>query len=376
MPYKGESASPVLTPAGEQAWSEFLRHAEWPDGFALIFLFSSVPAVINCFRDRLTQVFRTAVSTVQIIAPASADRLAEEVLTAIRDPEERYESMHAPLWIEAYMGLESEWQNARGAMLARINEYRDIMRSRLHRPVIIVLPGGFRRRVQEIAPDLWSVRNHSNDLDEIKSLHTDTGADVIAGPDREEPPQRLRSAETLLAEWNRLGSDAVGTDVIVAGWRATDAALSLARPEQGYSIAKKVLDLARQKASKEASQTTLRDLSVSLDNVGDTARRMGNLGEAEAAYGESLKIRRDLVERYGATPESLRDLSVSLNKVGDTAGRMGNLGEAEAAYCENTAVLRRLTHAFPDTDEYRELLRETEEKLRDFKSSVSSGRPQ
>ncbi len=352
MPNKSDISLPKLTPAGEQAWSEFLRHVEWPDGFALIFLFSSISAVINIFRERLTRVFGTAVSTVQIIAPSDAGQLVEAVLTAIRNSEQRFESLRSPLWIEACQGHEAEWIDARCAMLARINEHRDMMRSRLHRPVIIVLPGGFRQRLREIAPDLWSVRNHSIDLDEIRSLHTDDGEVASAGPDREAPPQ-LGNAEALLAEWHRIVGRATTTnrDVFVAGERAIHAALSLARVEQAYAIAADLLKMARQAAAAGASQTAMRDLSVSFENVGDTAGRLGNLGEAGAAYAESLKISRGLVERYGATPESLRDLSVSLNNVGDTSGRMGNLGEAGAAYAESLKISRDIVERYGATPE-------------------------
>ena len=54
-------------------------------------------------------------------------------------------------------------------------------------------------------------------------------------------------------------------------------------------------------------------------------RALGNLQEAEAAYRESLEISRTLRDRVGDTPEILRDLSVSLNKVGDTALRSATL---------------------------------------------------
>ena len=72
MPDKTGYASPELTPAGEKAWSEFLRHVEWPDGFALIFLFSSIPAVVNTFGIVWNAGLRTMVSAVRIIAPESA----------------------------------------------------------------------------------------------------------------------------------------------------------------------------------------------------------------------------------------------------------------------------------------------------------------
>ena len=70
---------------------------------------------------------------------------------------------------------------------------------------------------------------------------------------------------------------------------------------------------------------TLRDLSISLNRVGETALHIGNFEEAEAAYRESLEISRRLRERVGDTPETLRDLSISLNRVGNTAFRSGQL---------------------------------------------------
>ena len=48
----------------------------------------------------------------------------------------------------------------------------------------------------------------------------------------------------------------------------------------------------------------MRDLSVSLDNVGNVERDLGDLGAARAAYRESLELRRQL--------RAARDLSVSL----------------------------------------------------------------
>ncbi len=84
----------------------------------------------------------------------------------------------------------------------------------------------------------------------------------------------------------------------------------------------------------------LRDLSVSLDKVGDATRARGRLEEAERAYAESLAVRRVLRQRLGDTPEVLRDLSVSLNKVGDAARARGRLEEAERAYAESPAVRR------------------------------------
>ncbi|MEZ5574197.1 MAG: hypothetical protein R3F44_00575 [Candidatus Competibacteraceae bacterium] len=73
----------------------------------------------------------------------------------------------------------------------------------------------------------------------------------------------------------------------------------------------------------------LRDLSVVLNKVGDAARALGRLEEAERAYAESLAVR-VLRQRLGDTPEVLRDLSVALERVGDAARGPGPAGGRRA----------------------------------------------
>jgi tetratricopeptide (TPR) repeat protein len=86
----------------------------------------------------------------------------------------------------------------------------------------------------------------------------------------------------------------------------------------------------------------LRDLSVSLNNVGQVARESGRMEEAERAFAESLALRRRLVQMTGESPTALRDLSVSLNHVGQVASALGRLDEADQAFAEGQAVRQRL----------------------------------
>ena len=71
-------------------------------------------------------------------------------------------------------------------------------------------------------------------------------------------------------------------------------------------------------------------------------RDLGDLGAARAAYRESLELRRQLLSALGDAPQALRDLSVSLNKVGDVERDLGDLEAARAAYRES---LERLSPA-------------------------------
>jgi tetratricopeptide (TPR) repeat protein len=105
-------------------------------------------------------------------------------------------------------------------------------------------------------------------------------------------------------------------------------------------------------------------VSVSLNRVGNIARRRGNLEEAEAAYRESLEIDRKIREATGDTPEALHDVSVSLNKVGSVALQRGNLKEAETAFKESLLLWQRLVYVLPGTPNYEEGLEQAEEALR------------
>jgi tetratricopeptide (TPR) repeat protein len=107
---------------------------------------------------------------------------------------------------------------------------------------------------------------------------------------------------------------------------------------------------------------SLRDLSVSLDNVGGVAQAQGDWTEAESVYRESLALRRQLVERLGGTPESLRDLSVSLDNLGRVAQAQGDWTQAESVYRESLALRRQLV----------ERLGGTPESLRDLSVSLNN----
>lgn len=51
------------------------------------------------------------------------------------------------------------------------------------------------------------------------------------------------------------------------------------------------------------------------------------------------------MEKLGTTPESLRDLSVSLNNVGDVARERGGRDEALAALSESVSILLQVTRS-------------------------------
>lgn len=71
------------------------------------------------------------------------------------------------------------------------------------------------------------------------------------------------------------------------------------------------LEIARGLSESLGTPKSLRDLSISLDNVAEVERARGDLGTALAKYEESLAITRGLAESL-RTPESLHDVCVRL----------------------------------------------------------------
>jgi len=88
-----------------------------------------------------------------------------------------------------------------------------------------------------------------------------------------------------------------------------------------------------------------RDLSISLDRLGDVAVKLGQLAEAKTSYERALKIRETLAaaDQNQANPQ--RDRSISLIKLGDVAEQMGQLAEAKAYFERSLQIHHSLTTA-------------------------------
>ena len=69
-----------------------------------------------------------------------------------------------------------------------------------------------------------------------------------------------------------------------------------------------------------------RDLSISLDNVGQVAEARGHWDAAEKAYLESLEIRRELENLLG-TPQAQQDVSTSQENLRRLSQKRADLGE-------------------------------------------------
>ena len=355
----------LLSRDGEEAWLRLKTHLEWSNHFALCLIFSAHPPVIEVIRERLTEIFRVRVSRLQSFVWLRPDQLADEFLPHLLHPQNWEQATGAPWWLDLSFQEADEWRAARLGFLARLNEQREPLRRNMNRPLVMILPAREREQVRALVPDLWAIRDFTLDTEDrflapSPSAPIESTSTALPRPESF-PPTELE--QSLIAEWIRVSqAERRDRSVLRAGGRAMGALQRLCRFAEAEEIGKKILLQARAMASEAETPESLRDLSVSLDNVGDIDRQLGRLDEARQSYAESLAICRRLIERIGETPESLRDLSVSLNNVGRIDRQLGRLDEARQSYAESLAIRRRLL----------ERIGETPESLRDVSVSLNN----
>ena len=171
--------------------------------------------------------------------------------------------------------------------------------------------------------------------DAVLAIAMTFGAVDAAAPAARE---RERSARGLVES---LGTPEARRDLSISLNNVGQVALARGEWDAAEAAYQESLGLARGLEESLGTPEARRDLSISLDNVGQVALARGEWDAAEAAYRESLGLARGLVESLG-TPEARRDLSVSLDNVGRVAWARGDWDAAEAAYRESLEIRREL----------------------------------
>ena len=125
-----------------------------------------------------------------------------------------------------------------------------------------------------------------------------------------------------------------------------------------YSTAKKYYEncvtIANKIINIESSYLSYRDLSVSLEKMGDIALKEDDVQKAKEYYEESLEIRRENASKYPSY-ESNRDLSVSLNKMGDIALKEDDVQKAKEYYEEALKKDRENASKYPSYESSSDL---------------------
>ena len=149
-------------------------------------------------------------------------------------------------------------------------------------------------------------------------------------------PSSLDAQRDLSVSLNKLG------DVLFA---SGDLAAARNRFEESLKIRQRLA------AANPSSAEPQRDLSVSLNKLGDVLFASGDLAAARNRFEESLKIRQRLAAANPSSAQAQRDLSVSLNELGNLLVASGNLTGARARFEESLKINERLAAANPTSAE-------------------------
>jgi Flp pilus assembly protein TadD len=117
------------------------------------------------------------------------------------------------------------------------------------------------------------------------------------------------------------------------------------------------LKIRRKLAADDPSNAErLRDVSVSLNKVGDVLRTRGDLSGALEVYEEDLKIARKLAADDPSNAERQIDLGISLVKLGQMADLGGELGQACHLFREAGGLFSGLSARAPDHQRLKTLV--------------------
>ncbi len=299
-------------------------------GVRLIYLFSDYPLAHQWLQGELDAHLRMRSLHLLALQPGAAtDQTSTLIQPLLASP---LAGSPRAFWLRVAEPA-ADWDDYRDRLLARLNESRaGLVRGQAF--VVLVFPQAYQARAAIVAPDLWSIRVATFEAPAWAGAATGSRAALLAVA-----PTTTATAETgvhgaaLLPQMQRWKQQyqawlkKPGQQLSPAlAWQLVEQLLELQQGRMAQAIAGQALDISRQLKTLTAdAPQSLRDLSVSLDNVGNVARDLGQLQEARSAYRESLEISRQLKTLAADAPQSLRDLSFSLNKVGDEARVLGQL---------------------------------------------------
>jgi len=329
---------PQLEPELERVALALLRHLEWQDsGFSLSFLFADF-GTLQRLDHWVNERLRLQGRPIQRyeVEQSDADRPEDMVdrLVEMTTPREQ------PLWFGFQeFAADDSWNNARCRFLARLNERRFLLEKQFARPLVLVLPVGFREQARTLAPDIWHVRTMSEELKSpMRSARISTPPEPsptasVATPLSKDIPVpayddwvRIRRHDGL----DRMEPRAVSVvvrDLLAAG-----------RPGDAHRVSQEALKIAQRKDGNDGR----RGLTIANACVGDVALACGDWPEAQRAYGEALQVSREIHRASAASLESMRDLSISLDNIGRVAAAQSEWKSAEEVYRESLEIRRAL----------------------------------
>ena len=349
----------MTIPTLEEIWGELRLHAQWAEGFSIIFLFAGHPYPVDSVFSRLDDALRLAAQRPIRLAPKSLTETGE-LLQTLLGLRPNGNNAQPSIWVELWRnGTDPDWLRFRHDFLARLNAQRYQLEQQVRCPLILVLPEQDKPLLSTLAPDLWAIRTATYSL---PTPAPETREFMVTSVGRLEVPISIRVVTPAEAEWARQYRSGLEPGKISAedGIAAVEAAQERGALPEALEFAEQALGIARQAHDLANTPQTKRTLSMALDALGTVRYVMGELEAARKAYAESLNLSRQLRKDLGDTLQALRDLSLTLNYIGDVAITLDDLEAAHSYFTESLSLTRQLSAT---TGEMPQTLRDLSQSL-------------
>jgi tetratricopeptide (TPR) repeat protein len=336
----------VTSNSSNALWGKVLRHFELSEGFAFVLLTVADNFTANQYANELEVMLRSRSQKLERLeynTPESAMEIANVVLN--RTPEQH--PAIAALWIQALTTASDPtmpaWKTTWQRIGARLNERRDVIRT-LRFTLVLVCPEACMPAFREAAPDLWSVRAMTGNLQVLPPSNdgneSAVSLDAIEGTKEQfsDPNLAMRAAEQ--ARQKRGGEP--------------ELVMFLIRASQGYAAkgdfqtallpALESTKIAR-KLAKDKPKAFRPNLARSLNNLGNRLSDLGRHREAVTVTQEAVNIWRAFARD---NPQMFKsDLAFSLNSLGVRLNSIGKHEETFTVTQEAVAIRRELTRDNP-----------------------------
>ncbi|MBI2928247.1 MAG: tetratricopeptide repeat protein, partial [Verrucomicrobia bacterium] len=342
----------VYGPEAGAAWLRVRRHLELGQGFAFIPVFVSEPFAAQLAREDLLGFLhgrREQLVEVPVDSPAALAGLSATLAGLTLPPSA------GAIWVAAVPSAEGakldEWKGAWTRALARLNERRDVFRSRFDVPLLLVGPVWLQELCLRQAPDLWSVRTLVISLEPAATKDGD-GFDAQLAAEA--------AMTSRHGTWHRqtLDPDYFEVHVVQPLRRKgppeelVDSLLDLMQAQRGRgrrgeasATAEEAVGVARENAVS-GSENARGQLAAALNAWSVAQSELGRRAEALALAQEAVELYRALARQ---NPDAFQpDLAGSLNNLAGFWSELGRRAEALAPAQEAVELYRALARQNPD----------------------------
>lgn len=344
----------------DETWGALEPHIAWPEGLAVLLLYTSHPHPVDELRGRAEAMLRAGGCQLRLLQP----RTLNELSTVLEELLVRPAPTIGALWVELWWGSGApNWDTFILTLLNRLNERRAALEREVARPTVLVLPKTVRERVFEYAPDLWTIRSFTAKLPS-PPIETEDSSITQAYP-----LFALSPPSPAEKEWVRLVK-AKGDPSKIDAWdgiRAFEAAIQRSSSLSARRIALQTLALLLGRlddvetwsvddaiaALEEGGLEPSSELRYAVRNLGVVERELGHFDSARRLFRFGLESTRAMSETTGV--HGFGRESFWLERLGYVELEARNLPEARALFQRALEICNRLAENSPKVTNYRRL---------------------